>query len=275
MFTDTLIHKALEEDLGSGDITTDAVVPETLQGIGVILAKEKCVIAGLGVAGGVFAILDPKLKIQQLVNDGDEVKKGQSVLKIQGSYRSLLKGERVALNFLQRLSGIATTTQKYVSQCKRTETKILDTRKTTPLFRHLEKYAVRMGGGENHRLGLFDVMMVKDNHIAACDGSVAKATRLAVKRAKGKSVIVEVTSSNQIEEAIESGANQLLLDNMSNQEISKAVRLNRKRAVIEVSGGITLERVKVLAKLGVDFISVGALTHSPKSMDLSFDIKLA
>ncbi|HLG20201.1 MAG TPA: carboxylating nicotinate-nucleotide diphosphorylase [Bdellovibrionota bacterium] len=275
MFTDDIIRRALEEDIGSGDVTTDSVVSAELRGHGRIMAKETLVVAGLGVAGGVFLTADPHSRFKQTVSDGDLVQSGTVILEVDGTYRSLLKAERVALNFLQRLCGIATLTRTYVESTKGTKTKILDTRKTVPLLRHLDKYAVRMGGGVNHRLGLYDAILVKDNHIAACKGSVAEATAKAKTRFPGKPVTVEIAKSDDVEPAIEAGATRLLLDNMSDADVDKCVKMIRGRTEIEVSGGVTLERVAKLSKLGVDYISVGALTHSPRAVDISFEIEPA
>ena len=272
MFTDEIIKKALQEDLGQGDITTEAIIPDGLIGRGVIVAKQELVIAGLGIAGGVFLILDPHIKLKQHVSDGDQVTSKATVLEIEGKYRTLLTGERLALNFLQRLSGIATLTKKFVEKTQGTKAKILDTRKTTPLYRHLEKYAVRMGGGMNHRWGLYDEILIKDNHITACHGSVEEAVKRAKQKYPEKKVVAEITDLAEIEAAISQGAARLLLDNMDNEKIAKALQIIKDRAETEISGGITLDRVEKLAKLGVDFISVGSLTHSAPAADLSFEI---
>ncbi|MFH1262193.1 MAG: carboxylating nicotinate-nucleotide diphosphorylase [Pseudomonadota bacterium] len=272
MFTSDLIRLALEEDSGSGDITSDAVVPKTLAGRGVILAKQDLVLAGLGVAFGVFLSIDPTTKIRKLAWDGDSVPAGTRVAEIAGFYRNLLRGERVALNFLQRLCGVATLTRSFVLRTEGTKTKILDTRKTTPLVRHLEKYAVRMGGGSNHRFGLSDAVLIKDNHIAACKGDVAEAVRKMKKKCGKKPITVEVTRVEEVEPAIGAGATRLLLDNMADPQVECAVALARGRVEIEVSGGITRERVARLSKIGVDYISVGALTHSAPAADLSFEV---
>lgn len=271
MLTSDIVKLALREDTGTGDITSEAVIPKDLKGRGVVVAKAELVVAGLDVAGDVFLTLDPTTKIKQLVSDGQKVKAQTFVLEIEGYYRHLLQGERVALNFLQRLSGIATLTRKFAEQTEGTKTKILDTRKTAPLFRHLEKYAVRMGGGFNHRLGLFDAVLIKDNHIAACDGDVEKAIR-RMKKVSKEPITVEIAKVSDVETAVSAGAKRLLLDNMSDGEIERAVATVRGRAETEVSGGITLERVRRLSKLGVDFISVGAITHSAPAVDLSFEV---
>jgi nicotinate-nucleotide pyrophosphorylase (carboxylating) len=274
MFTSDLIKLALDEDTGNGDITSAAIVPETLQGRGTILAKQELVLAGLGVAYGVFVTIDPTTEVKPLRSDGEKVPPGTPVAEIRGLYRHLLRGERVALNFLQRLCGIATLTRRYVDRTEGGKTKILDTRKTTPLFRHLEKYAVRMGGGTNHRFGLFDAVLIKDNHIAACGGDVGEAVKRMRKGSPKKQVNVEITSPAQIDAAIVAGAGRVLLDNMNDSEVADAVARGRGRVEIEVSGGITLERIGTLSRIGVDYISVGALTHSAASADLSFEIEI-
>lgn len=273
MFTSDLIRRALDEDLGSGDVTTDSIVPERLQGVGQIVAKERLVLAGLGVAGGVFVTQDPTLKVSQIRNDGDLVEAGTIVMEVRGSYRSLLKAERTALNFIQRLCGIATLTRRFVEKTEGTKTKILDTRKTTPVLRHLDKYAVRIGGGVNHRFGLYDAILIKDNHIAALKGDVAQAVSRSKQLNPNKEIICEVKEIRQIDPAIESGADRLLLDNMNDELLQEAIRVVGGRVKTEVSGGVTLERVSLLAAMGVDFISVGALTHSAKAVDLSLEIE--
>jgi nicotinate-nucleotide pyrophosphorylase (carboxylating) len=274
MFTSDLIKRALEEDLGRGDITTDSVVPAERTSTATLQAKEDLVVAGLGVAGGVFLTVDRTLEIRAKVRDGAFAKKGDLLMVVKGRTRSILKAERVALNFLQRLSGIATLTRRFVDRTKGTRTKILDTRKTVPLFRHLEKYAVRMGGGVNHRFGLFDAVLIKDNHIAAMGGSVGDCVKRARARQPGTLLVVEVTRQGQIEEAIGAGADRLLLDNMPDAKIAASLKKIRKRVATEVSGGVTLDRVRRLAKLGVDYISVGALTHSAKAADISLELEL-
>lgn len=273
MFTDDIIRRALEEDLGrAGDITTLSIVSTQLNGQGNVIAKQDLVLAGAGVAGGVFLMLDPKVRIKQHFSDGKPVKSGAVIMEVCGNYRALLQSERIALNFLQRLCGIATLTRKFVEQVQGTKTKILDTRKTTPMLRHLEKYAVKVGGGENHRMGLFDEILIKDNHISACEGSVAKTVALARKKHPEQKITVEIAKVSQVEKAIQNGADRLLLDNMSNDEIVECVRQVNGRCEIEVSGGITVERVQVLAELAVDYISIGAITHSAPACDISFEI---
>jgi nicotinate-nucleotide pyrophosphorylase (carboxylating) len=272
MFTSDLIKLALTEDVGERDATSEAVIPENQLATGVVVAKEEMIVAGLGVAGGVFATTDPTLHVKQRVADGTPVRKGTAVMDITGKCRSLLRAERVALNFLQRLCGIATLTHQYVAQTKGTKTKILDTRKTSPLLRHLDKYAVRMGGGRNHRFGLYDGIMLKDNHIAAMSGSIEQAVKKAKKQFPDLKIIVEITSIDQIEAARRAQVDRILLDNMSNAQIGKALKKIKGELEVEVSGGITLSRVRSLSKMGVDYISVGALTHSVRAADLSLEI---
>lgn len=276
-FIDRLIDLALDEDLGSaGDITTEALVPAAAHGKAELWAKEEMVLSGLSVFAQVFKRLDPSVDVDFDLGDGDKTLKKQRVAKLEGPLRVLLSGERTALNLVQRLSGIATMTAKAVAvinSVRGTRLRILDTRKTTPGLRGLSKAAVRHGGGTNHRIGLFDGVLIKDNHIAAVGGSV----REALKRAKESAprlvkIEIEVTSLPQLEEAIESGADIVMLDNMTDAQIVEAVQVAEGKCELEVSGGITLERLPALAKFGVDYVSMGALTHSARAMDLSLEI---
>jgi nicotinate-nucleotide pyrophosphorylase (carboxylating) len=276
-FIDRLIDIALDEDLGSaGDITTEALVPAAAHGKAELWAKEEMVLSGLSVFAQVFKRLDPSVDVDFDLGDGDKTLKKQRVAKLEGPLRVLLSGERSALNLVQRLSGIATMTAKAVAvinSVRGTRLRILDTRKTTPGLRGLSKAAVRHGGGTNHRIGLFDGVLIKDNHIAAVGGSV----REALKRAKESAprlvkIEIEVTSLPQLEEAIESGADIVMLDNMTDAQIVEAVQVAEGKCELEVSGGITLERLPALAKFGVDYVSMGALTHSARAMDLSLEI---
>lgn len=266
-----LIERALAEDLGPGDATTEAIIPESAQGEGVILAKAKGVLAGLAIAGEVFRRVDPKIQFLPEAQDGEPVAPGQPVARLSGPLRGLLTAERVALNFLCRLSGIATLTNRYVEAVASYHAVILDTRKTTPGWRALEKYAVRCGGGRNHRMGLYDMVLIKDNHIAAA-GSLAEAVRRA--RASGVKlpIEVEVRTLAELEEALALGVRRVLLDNMDLTALRKAVALSRGRAELEASGGISLENVVEVAATGVDYISIGALTHSAPALDLSLEI---
>ncbi len=271
---DRLIDLALDEDLGAaGDVTTQSLQLAEQEGRGELWAKEPMVVAGLDAFARVFRRVDAQLAIAFHASDGQEVVQSFVLATVAGRFASLLKAERVALNLVQRTCGIATATRQAVKALGGSQVKLLDTRKTPPGMRQLAKAAVRAGGGMNHRFGLFDGVLIKDNHIAAVGGSVAEALRRA--RANAPRLVkveVEVTSLEQLEEAIVAGANICLLDNMSDEKIREAVRLTRGRAELEVSGGVTLERLRVIASLGVDYVSMGSLTHSARAMDLSFEI---
>lgn len=268
-----LIKISLEEDIGAGDITTLSTVPAESNGKGLFRAKRDCIVAGLFLLEKVFSLLDPRVKVRCLCRDGDAVGRGTVVAEAEGPVRALLMGERTSLNFLQRLSGTATLTRRYVDAVKGLPCKIIDTRKTTPGLRTLEKYAVRVGGGTNHRLGLYDAALVKDNHITA-SGSIAQAIEKIRRRAPFMArVEVECSDLKQVREALDAGADVIMLDNMGTKEMTEAVTLINKRAWVEASGGITIERVREVAKAGVDFISVGALTHSAPAVD--FNMKIA
>jgi len=268
---DTLIEAALKEDMPQGDITSESVIPADSESEAIILAKEEGVLAGIGVAERVFHKIDPSIIFKKNLNDGQKFKKGQTLATIQGPSVSLLKGERTALNFLQRMSGVATNTQNFVQALQGTKTKILDTRKTTPGLRCLEKYAVKMGGGENHRFSLSDMVLIKDNHLRIV-GSISQAVKNARERIKpGVKVEVEATSLEEVQEAIQSGADMIMLDNMSKDAMKEVVKHVQGKVPLEVSGKVTLSRVKEIASLGVDFISVGSLTHSYKSVDISIE----
>lgn len=263
----------LLEDLGQGDLTSALLIPEDQKGGGVILAKEEGVLAGLEVAQAVFQRVDGRIAFTPLIRDGDPLLPGLEVARLEGPLRGILAGERLALNLLQRLSGIATLTRRYVEAVRGTRAHILDTRKTTPGLRALEKYAVRVGGGRNHRFGLFDGILIKDNHIRAV-GSVREAVRRARFQAPHYlKVEVEVTSLEELEEALEAGADLILLDNMDLDTLKEAVRRAKGRALLEASGGMSLERVREVAETGVDYISVGALTHSARALDLSLELE--
>ncbi len=266
------IREWLAEDLGRGDVTTALLVPPDLGGRGQIVAKAPGVLAGIGVAAEVFRLVDPSVRFDPRADDGDELVPGQTVAELEGPLAAILGGERLALNLLQRLSGIATLTRAYVRAVEGTGAKILDTRKTTPGLRALEKYAVRVGGGHNHRFGLFDGILIKDNHIAAV-GGVAEAVRRAKAGAPHHlKVEVEVTSLAELEAALRAGADLVLLDNMDEATIREAVRLAGGRVPLEASGNMTLKRVRRVAEAGVDYISVGALTHSAPALDLSLEV---
>lgn len=268
LFLDQQLKAWLWEDLGHGDLTTELLVPEGMVGQAVIRAKEAGVVAGLWVAERVFQLLGP-VRFQALMGEGEEVGEGQEVARLEGPLKAILAGERLALNLLQRLSGIATLTRTYVRALEGTQARLLDTRKTTPGLRALEKWAVRVGGGGNHRFGLFDGILIKENHIRAA-GGVGEAVR----RAKAKAphhlkVEVEVTTLEELEEALEAGADLILLDNFPLEALREAVGRVGGRVPLEASGNMTLERARAAAEAGVDYISVGALTHSPKALDLS------
>ncbi len=270
--TKHLIDTALQEDIGSGDITTEHLVDENIAGVGIIVAKEPLVIAGLDIAQAVFRRLDSDMGFTSDYSDGDTVKTGATVLALEGRMRPLLMGERTALNFLQHLSGIATTVRSYVEQIAHKQVRLVDTRKTTPGWRVLEKYAVRMGGAYNHRMGLYDGVLIKDNHIAACGGITKAIQTVREKISHLVKIEVEVVDIKGAEEAIANGADVIMLDNMDTQQTRDAVTAINKRAIVEVSGNVTLKNLAALADTGVDIISVGALTHSAKSVDLSMRI---
>ena len=266
-----IVRLALDEDVGRGDLTTEATVDSSLQARGVFLVKADCVLAGVDVAIETFRRLDPDIRTIFGKHDGDRCQPGEEVGEIVGWARALLVGERTALNFLQRLSGIATHTRRFV-EASAGRIVILDTRKTTPLLRALEKYAVRAGGATNHRAGLFDALLIKDNHIRL-SGGVRAAIARARKRQPGLPVEIEAQSLRQADEAVEAGADIVLVDNVEAGDIREVVRRARGRAKIEISGGVTLERIPELATTGADCVSVGALTHSASAIDISFEIQ--
>lgn len=273
---DRIIETALAEDTGRGDVTSEALLSRELSGRASLVIKEAGVLAGIEVAGRVFQQVDPSLRIEVLIRDGAAVRPGDVAGRVSGGIAAILKGERVALNFLQRLSGIASTTARYVAEVRGLRAKIFDTRKTTPGLRALEKYAVKAGGGENHRLNLGDAVLIKDNHIAALRAEglglaeiVAKARRNAP---SGTNIEVEVTSADEAAEALKAAPDIIMLDNMGLDEMRRAVAAVRGRAKVEASGGITLETVRRVAETGVDMISVGALTHSYKALDISLEL---
>lgn len=266
------IEEWLQEDIGFGDVTTMSTIPETAQGVGILYAKEAGVIAGLPVAQLVFETVDPTLSFTALVKEGARVEKGEQIAEVSGSVRSILSGERLALNLLQRLSGIATRTSEYAQAVSGTKARVVDTRKTTPGLRMLEKYAVRVGGGHNHRYALYDAVMIKDNHIKGAGGiaqAVASA-RAAVPHTM--TIEVETETLDQVQEALDAGADIIMLDNMPLDVMKQAVTLIGGRAVVEASGGVTLDTIRSIAETGVDVISVGALTHSVKALDISLDL---
>jgi len=269
-----VIDRALAEDLSSGDITTEALIPEDLRGKASIITKCEGVLAGIDVAKEVFLKIDPSIRFEALAQDGSKVRKNDTVAVIEGKVANILKGERVALNFLTKLSGIASGTARYVDAVKGLNVSIMDTRKTTPGLRALEKYAVRVGGGKNHRESLGDGILIKDNHLAALrflNIGVKEAVNIAKLKIKLK-VEVEAESIDQVRQALEAGAEIIMLDNMSIEDMRSCVELCHGRAKLEASGGITIENVRSVAETGVDFISIGALTHSAKALDMSLEL---
>jgi len=272
------VRIALAEDLGSGDATTLATVPAHLRARAELATRENCVVAGLAAAEFAFRELDPSCRFDILHPDSSFCSAGDVVAVIEGDARALLSAERVALNFVQRLSGIATLTARFVEQTDGHRCRILDTRKTTPGLRALEKYAVTCGGGDNHRMGLYDRVMIKDNHrelaSLAGPGGIARSVRAAREAYPQLQVEVEADTLEDVREAVEARADFILLDNMSNDEMAEAVRLVGQRALLEASGNMKLERIASVAALGIDFISVGALTHSARAIDLGLDIRI-
>lgn len=267
-----IIDIALKEDLGPGDITTSAIIDPSIKGKARLLAKEEIILAGVEVFSSVFSLLDTEIVVECNYHDGDVVPEGDYICIVKGSMRGILSGERTALNFLQHLSGIATLTRRYVEKIDPSRVRVIDTRKTTPGLRILEKYAVRMGGGFNHRFGLFDGILIKDNHIAVA-GSISEA----LAKIKGRvphtlKIEVEVDDIKGVEEAIRAGADAILLDNMSLEEIREAVSIAGGRVLLEASGGVTLESIEGISRTGINLISVGAITHSARSVDISLEV---
>lgn len=276
-YLDRLIALALDEDLGAaGDITSQALVPPDAEGTAELVAKEQLVLAGLDAFARVFHFIDRDVEVEFLKKDGQEIKPKMVAARVSGRLRTLLAAERTALNLVQRACGIATLAQQAMTAVRGSKLKVLDTRKTSPGMRGLAKEAVRHGGAFNHRFGLFDGILIKDNHIASVGGSITEAIRRA--RANAPRLVkieIEVTSIEQLEEAIAEGADVIMLDNMDDEMLLEAVQVTAGRIPLEVSGGVTLDRLPRLAKLGVDFVSMGALTHSARAMDLSLEILTA
>jgi nicotinate-nucleotide pyrophosphorylase (carboxylating) len=264
------IKRALEEDIGSGDATTNSIVPPDAILRGQVVAKQEGVVAGLSVAQAVFGELSDNIQFSSLVNDGAVVTMRTTIAEVEGSARALLTGERAALNFLGRMSGIATLTRNFVDAVAGTNARILDTRKTAPGLRSLDKWAVKLGGGENHRIGLFDMILIKDNHIDFA-GSITSAVERARATNTDLEIEVETRTLDDVQEALELGVARILLDNMSTETMTQAVALANGRAKLEASGNVTLENVLEVARTGVDYISVGALTHSAKVFDVSLE----
>lgn len=274
--TEALIDRAINEDLAMGDPTTDLLIPPEALGKANFVAKEDGVLAGIDVALAVFLRINPQLKTSISMQDGSILRNGDIIASVEGNLQAILKAERTALNFVRRLSGIATETSLYVREVDGYDVRIIDTRKTTPGLRVLEKYAIRAGGGHNHRQNLGDGILIKDNHIEALRDQgmgLGDVVRLAnLRKSHTINVEVEVENLSQVEEALEAGAEILLLDNMDNEQMMTAVQMARGKAVTEASGTITLDRVRGVAATGVDLISVGALTHSARALDLSLDV---
>jgi nicotinate-nucleotide pyrophosphorylase (carboxylating) len=266
---DRLIEQALLEDIHTGDITTMAVVPQSRPATARLIAKEDLVVAGLLIAGRVFARLDAEVVFNPCLKDGERAAKGTLLATVSGDADKLLMGERVALNLLQRLCGIATLTSRFVAAVSGTKARIVDTRKTTPGLRELEKYAVRVGGGINHRTGLYDGVLIKENHIVAAGGITEAIRRARAYIPHTLKIEIETETLVQVDEALTAGADIIMLDNMSLKEMRAAVTKIAGRALVEASGGVNLETVRAIAETGVDIISVGALTHSPRAMDIS------
>lgn len=269
---DKLIRIALEEDIGPSDVTTDGLIDTDRSAEARIVAKETLVLAGLDLAHQVFTVLDATVRFQTAFKDGERVQAGDEVAAVSGKLHALLAGERTALNFLQRLSGIATLTRRFVDKTEGAKVRLTDTRKTTPGWRKLEKYAVRMGGACNHRFGLYDGVLIKDNHIKACGGISKTVQRMRQYKGHLLRIEVEVTNFEEIHEALENHVDVIMLDNMDLGEVKKAVRLISGKALVEVSGGVALDTVADLAATGVDIISAGALTHSARAVDMSMEI---
>ncbi|MCP4671663.1 MAG: carboxylating nicotinate-nucleotide diphosphorylase [Desulfobacula sp.] len=269
---ENIIKLALFEDSGLGDITTESILSQSFSGKGIIVAKESFILSGIEIAKKVFQLLDPDCKPVSSFCDGDYIKDGEIIFKIEADLLSLLKGERVALNFLQRLSGIATLTRNFVDELNFDSVRLTDTRKTTPGLRSLEKEAVRAGGGHNHRMSLYDGVLIKDNHIAVA-GSITNAVKAVKQRISHLMKIeVEVTTQDEVIEAVDAGAHVIMLDNMNYEQMTKAVRYIDKRAIVEASGNVSLQTLNKIAATGVDVISCGALTHQARSVDLSMRI---
>ena len=272
-----VVRAALTEDVGSGDVTTECTVPEALWSQGIIETREEGVVAGLDVAGEVYRQLDSRIEYVPLVEEGHSAQRNEVLVEVTGPARGILTAERTALNFLQRLSGIATLTQRYVQAVAGTGATILDTRKTTPGLRSLEKYAVRVGGGRNHRMGLYDMVLVKDNHLRV-EGSIKQAVVRCREGRANVFIEVEARTLAEVKEAADAGADRIMLDNMEREEMRQAVAFVRDFArgapsiEIEASGGIDLKGVRAVAETGVDFVSVGALTHSARALDMSFNL---
>lgn len=270
---DDLLTLSFAEDIGDGDHTTLSTIPADEKGAQRLIVKEEGILAGVEIARRVFKKFDPELKMTVYINDGAHVKPGDIAFVVEGSVRSLLQTERTMLNIMQRMSGIATVTAKYQERLKGLKAKVLDTRKTTPGMRILEKEAVKIGGGENHRIGLFDMILIKDNHVDFAGGipqAVSAAKRYLAEKGKDLKIEVEVRNTDEINQALEAGVDRIMLDNFTPERTREAVDLINGRVEIESSGGITIDTLRAYGEAGVDYISVGALTHSVKGLDMSF-----
>lgn len=270
------ISLSLQEDIGSSDITSELTVGSDLRCSAEITAKEDCIVAGMPFVGLVFSMLDSSIRVEQIIQEGSAASSGDLIAAISGNARAVLSGERLALNILQRLCGVATLTSMFAKAVASTSVKVTDTRKTTPGMRYMEKYAVRIGGGYNHRAGLYDGLLIKDNHIKVC-GSITKAVSACKKASHLIKIEVEVTTLDELKEAVSAGADVIMLDNMSINDMRTAVQYVRKKSnsiLIEASGNIALENINSIASTGVDLISSGSLTHSAKAADISMNIKI-
>ncbi len=264
-----IVRTALEEDIGLGDVTTDVTIAPETMARAELVAKEDFTLAGIDVAAEVFRTLDPQVAFEKLLEDGQRVRRGEVIAWLKGRASVLLQGERVALNLLQRMSGIASLTTQYAEAVSGTEAVIVDTRKTVPGLRALDKYAVRMGGGRNHRIGLFDGVLIKENHVAAAGGIGAAIERARKRLPHTLKIEIETRNLEEVQEALDAGADIIMLDNMTLEELRRGVELIAGRALVEASGGVNLETVRDIAATGVNIISVGALTHSVKAADIS------
>lgn len=268
-----IVDLGLDEDIKTGDITTNLLISANTQTTAVLIAKADGIIAGLPLSEYIFKKLDPSITFINEVSDGDRVKKGDLICTIKGSYRALLTGERLSLNFLQRLSGIATATAEYVEAVKEFKTEILDTRKTVPGLRLLDKYAVKAGGGTNHRIGLYDMVLIKDNHISVAGGITNAVNAIRANIPAEMKIEVETSTIEEVNEALAVSVDIIMLDNMDNATMAEAVKIINGRAKVEASGNMSLQRLKEVAATGVDYISIGALTHSVTALDISQKIK--
>ena len=262
------VEHALAEDIRTGDVTTNSIIPAQATLAGQIISKQSGIVAGLFIAQAAFQMLDKRVSLTSRVNDGERIEADRVLAEVKGTARAILSAERTALNFLGRTSGIATLTRQFVEEVRHTKTKILDTRKTAPNLRACDRLAVRLGGGENHRMGLYEMILIKDNHIDFA-GSITEAVSRARKHRKGLEIEVEARSLKDVEECLDLGVTWIMLDNMSHEETRQAVMLNNGRAKLEASGNVTLANVRQIADTGVDYISVGALTHSVRNFDVS------